>query len=263
MVKAWKKAPKTHISSGWEVAIILFKAVVFLPARFVKRLFGRDIEVFTPVIFGMKKFLEATYTVWLCLFIFFSFIAVILFDVVSFFVLEPGDVFSERIYTVVTHLFMHGSVSHLLGNLAVLFGVGRIVERYFGGNVMIGLFLFFGAMTGALMSATEIWIENGAVGASAAITGLGVVALLRNPMDLLFIPPAILPVFFVIPTFILTDILFLGVSDGVGREAHLVGGFLGLIYAWISTSTLFLVSRTVWVGSVFLLTLLVLGLFGF
>ena len=255
----WKHRPSDTVSSGWEVALILFKSLVFLPLRIMKKVFGKDISIFQPVLYAVKKVFEATYTVYLCFFIFFMFIIVISLDIVPYFVLEPGDVYSQRVYTVVTHLFMHGSFVHVLGNIAVLFGVGRIVERYFGGQAMFSLFLFFGVGTGIVMSAAEVFITNGAVGASAAITGLSIVALLRNPLDLLFTPPVILPVVLVIPSFILSDILLLGLEDGVGREAHLVGALLGLLYTWFSTGFLFIVSRIVWVMSVFLVTLIVIN----
>ena len=44
----------------------------------------------------------------------------------------PQDLINLRLYTLVTAGFLHGSLSHLIGNMIDIFIFGRVVERKLG-----------------------------------------------------------------------------------------------------------------------------------
>ncbi len=78
------------------------------------------------------------------------------------------------VVTMFTHIFMHGSWGHLLGNMLFLFLFGFCLENAIGRRAFIGLYLLSGLAAAGLFAAIKI--ANGAgyiplVGASGAISG--------------------------------------------------------------------------------------------
>ncbi len=75
-------------------------------------------------------------------------------------------------YTLVTHIFLHANLSHLLFNLLFLFLFGFIVEMAWGRWATLGTFLLSGILSGAFY----VWLEpesaRWGIGASGAIAGL-------------------------------------------------------------------------------------------
>ncbi|MCX9158020.1 rhomboid family intramembrane serine protease [Niveibacterium sp. 24ML] len=74
--------------------------------------------------------------------------------------------------TVLSHMFLHGDIMHLAGNLAVLFIVGYTVEAALGGLVFLGLYLLGGvgaAVPDLLFAADRVGYGLGASGAISAV----------------------------------------------------------------------------------------------
>lgn len=75
-------------------------------------------------------------------------------------------------YTWITHIFMHGSPDHLLGNMVFLFIVGYIVEEALGSRRYLAFYLLAG-LGGALM---DYLVTPGrsivGIGASGAVSGV-------------------------------------------------------------------------------------------
>lgn len=74
--------------------------------------------------------------------------------------------------SLLTHMFLHGDVMHLAGNLAVLFVVGYTVEAALGPLGFLGLYLLGGlgaALPDLLLPATGYRLSLGASGAISAI----------------------------------------------------------------------------------------------
>lgn len=151
----------------------------------------------------------------------------------------------EKIWTVLTHFFMHGGVMHLFVNMVSLASLGILVEKiigkkryfwfYFGGGVFAALFFvlmagFFGyGSFGEAMFGSPTTYAVGASGAIFALAGL--LALLIPKMRIL--------VFFIIPmplwigiVFLLVLFWVLSIIGGlpIGNSAHLGGFLFGLIY---------------------------------
>lgn len=161
------------------------------------------------------------------------FVLQMLFSGINGLSLVPSEILSKP-YLLLTHMFLHGSFSHLLFNMYALFIFGPLIEqrigskRFFYGYFAAGFFAAFAFIVANLNS------NIAAVGASGAIMGvLGLVIMLLPDLRVLF--------FFVIPMkmrtagiiFALVDLVGLfGPSDGIAHIAHLGGLAFGLAYGY-------------------------------
>lgn len=83
-----------------------------------------------------------------------------------------------------THMFLHGDVGHLLGNMVFLWCFGLIVEGKIGWWRFLSIYLVIGAAVGAVIQFVMLFSEPGAaLGASAAIFGLMAIALVWAPQN--------------------------------------------------------------------------------
>lgn len=172
-----------------------------------------------------------------------------------------------RFYQIVTHMFMHGGIAHLLFNMFALLTFGSQLEGLWGSK----RFLIFYAVTGlgavllhqsvqayevyqfagSLTPGSDYGLQQGyafsgalaqlnaqymvpVVGASGAIYGLllGFGVLFPNAKLLLLFFPVPIKAKFVIPFLIVIE-LFLGVRnfsmDNIAHFAHLGGALFGFI----------------------------------
>jgi membrane associated rhomboid family serine protease/Zn-finger nucleic acid-binding protein len=87
--------------------------------------------------------------------------------------LVPADIKAGRhLYTLLTHMFMHGGILHLIGNMYFLYISGDNVEERFGW----GHFLLFYIFCGLSAALAHVWLGGvpfvPAVGASGAVSGV-------------------------------------------------------------------------------------------
>jgi membrane associated rhomboid family serine protease len=140
----------------------------------------------------------------------------------------------ERPWTIVTCIFAHGGLLHLLFNCIVLLSFGPILEARIGSKSF--LYLFFGA--GILASLGQLLFtapEAVLLGASGAILGvLGTLTVLapRLPVLLFFIIP--LKLWMATRGFGIISVLLVifEVGGSIANVAHLVGLVLGLLYGY-------------------------------
>lgn len=176
-------------------------------------------------------------------------------------------------HQLITHMFMHGSISHIFFNLFSLFMFGTMLENYIGSKRFLVFYLVCGLGAGILTQlsipysadmfaksneglslisklgwtkeqlVTQYMYEYSMLGASGAIMGVMAAFAYLFPnteMFIMFIP---IPVKakYVIPVFVLID-LFGGINprpgDNVGHFAHLGGAIVGffLVYFWNKTN---------------------------
>lgn len=145
----------------------------------------------------------------------------------------------ERPVTIVTSMFLHGGLLHLLGNMLFFYLSGPFVEDVFGRPVFAALYL-----TGGVAATFTYWVQHpsswtpliGASGAIAAIMGAYLVRFAKSKIEFLFIPLWFRPTYhmrFFVPAFVVLPLWFVqqGIemqseaSSGVAFSAH-VGGFL-------------------------------------
>lgn len=143
----------------------------------------------------------------------------------------PSDLFTAKFYTIFTAGFMHANLTHLFGNMLILFIFGRALERKIGiGKTAL---IYFGALilSGIFSALVNIMIGDNTpgLGASGALMGLIAAAILIDPLYFtyeLIIPLPIMVVGWVAIFADITGILN-PVEDGIGHFAHL-GGFLSI-----------------------------------
>lgn len=165
--------------------------------------------------------------------------------------LVPSKIFgggirlSSPYLTFITSLFLHGSWSHLIGNMLFLWIFGNNVEDYFGHFHFLIFYLLAGIFASLVQIATLPVSDVPVIGASGAIAGtMGAYFLLfprsriRTLVFLFFfitiveIPaPVYLLIWFLLQLF--EGFTTFASASGIAFFAH-VGGFLfGLIYALI------------------------------
>ncbi len=174
--------------------------------------------------------------------------------IVNDFVMVPQEItHGQRLYTLITSMFMHAGWLHLFGNMLFLFIFGDNVEDILGHGSYLVFYIFsglaaafthiliilFAPMISALIGIPIAYggLEDGVVGASGAISGvLGAYLVLYPKAKILTIVT-----YFILPV---PAIIFLGVwfilqwlygffdiSGGVAYWAHIGGFVTGMILA--------------------------------
>lgn len=135
-------------------------------------------------------------------------------------VLNPSKILNGEYYRLLSCIFMHGGIIHLLCNMYCLYVIGPQVESFFGKIKYIIIYLLSGII-GSLMSLS---ITNSiSLGASGAIFGLLGSILYFGYHYRVYLSQAIKSQ--IIPLIVLN--LFLGfILSGVDNAAH-IGGLIG------------------------------------
>jgi rhomboid protease GluP len=156
-------------------------------------------------------------------------------DAIAFSPVDLTD--PARIYTLLTSMFAHANLLHLMFNVLGLIFIGMVFEQRIGPRPFIVLFLLSG-LAGTLVFAGIHW-DNGAfivLGASGAISGvLGAFARLypneRMSMFVMFVPLPPLPIWVIVGIFVLIQLFLIPTSLPVAYEAHLGGLAAGILLA--------------------------------
>jgi len=156
-----------------------------------------------------------------------------------------NNVLAGRVWTIITSMFMHGSVSHLVMNMFSLLFLGGFLERLIGSKRYLGIYFvsgIIGSLVFLLFSIYPLSIVPGlgarpetlAVGASGAIFGLAGMLMVLTPkmkVYILFIPIA-MPLWLGLSSMlILFWILSAFAGLPIGNTAHLGGLITGAVYA--------------------------------
>lgn len=158
-------------------------------------------------------------------------------------------------YQIVTNMFAHGGVGHIVFNMFALYTFGSILERVWGHKrflifyLVCGLVASFGSMfflkdvlTFDEVQNQDVLVIGGALGASGAIMGLFAAFAYLFPnteLYMMFIPVPIKAKWAVV-IMVAIDLFgqFGPVKTGIGHYAHLSGlvaGFLLVLY-WNKTN---------------------------
>jgi membrane associated rhomboid family serine protease len=153
--------------------------------------------------------------------------------------LWPYDFPNFEPYQLVTHMFAHASIFHILFNMYALWMLGAILERVWGSK----RFLIFYLVCGLGSGVTQMLLSNGpSVGASGAIMGcLGAFAYLF-PNTQFYIIPFPFPIKAKYMALIMAGIdlfggLHPGGTDNIAHFAHLGGLVVGFVLVLIWNKT--------------------------
>jgi membrane associated rhomboid family serine protease len=132
----------------------------------------------------------------------------------------------QQPWTIISSMFVHGSIWHILFNMIALYFLGSFLIRAAGERSFLAAFLL-GGLAGNLffiLLANPFTTGVGASGGIFALAGALAVIVPRVPVFIFFIP---IPMPLWIAVIILLAISFL--FSGIAWQAHLGGLLLGLI----------------------------------
>lgn len=139
--------------------------------------------------------------------------------------------FMQQPYTILTSMFMHGGIHHLMLNMLGLFTFGSIVEHELGRKKFIILYFFtgfFGSL-GYMFFGGSPFIP--ALGASGAIFGLIGGAAILKPKLIIWTPYGPIPMLAAAVLWGSAEFIgFFGI-DTVAQSAHIFGIIGGIIVA--------------------------------
>ena len=137
-----------------------------------------------------------------------------------------------RPYVLVTSIFLHGSVEHLLSNVLILIFFCLAVENELGWRKASVIF-FTGSFAGDLLSLFAYAPDSIAVGASAGIFALIGAGMLVKPMDMGMYPLTVpIPLAALGIGYALYNVFgfITGIDPDVSYIAHFGGLFTGILF---------------------------------
>lgn len=168
----------------------------------------------------VKSLLIANILLFLATYLGFSFIGDL--------ILYPNKEYFQ-IYQLVTYMFLHASVVHIIFNMFALVIFGTEIEKRIGGIKFLQIYLISGLFAGLTHM---LFLENPVVGASGSIWSLMVIYALLYPeriFNLYFIFPIKIK-YIISALFILEVILLFMEGDGTSHAAHIGGALTGFVY---------------------------------
>ncbi len=157
----------------------------------------------------------------------------------------PSHIYNfKEFYRYITHIFIHGSIMHIIGNMLFLWVFGDNVEDKFGRIGFIEFYIFAGISAALFQGGASIILGNAnipMIGASGAISGLmGAYLLLYPkapiltiiPFRLIYVPAWVYIIFwFLIQAF--SSYSSIAQEGGVAYFAHIGGFVFGVLYTLI------------------------------
>lgn len=154
----------------------------------------------------------------------------------------PADLLQllRRPWTLVTYMFLHSGVWHLLGNMLWLYWFGKLFLYFFSARHLRGLYVVGGLLGGLLyivaynllpVFQSQLYSAT-LVGASASVLAIAIATAVREPeyrINLMFVGPVRLKYFALF--IVLFDMLYVGSNNAGGHIAHLGGALAGWWFA--------------------------------
>lgn len=145
-------------------------------------------------------------------------------------------------WSILTYMFLHERIMHILWNMLALYGFGRIFLSFFSLRHFVGVYLLGGLMGGLFfMLAFNVFpYFDGVVGnayllgASASVLAVVVASAVRSPnytVNLMFFGSMRLMTVAVIT--VVVSLLLLASENAGGNFAHLGGAFAGWLFAYM------------------------------
>jgi len=157
----------------------------------------------------------------------------------------PAQIMSGHHWiTILTAMFMHGSWSHIIGNMIFLWAFGPEIEDAMGWGRYLAFYLIGGlvAMVAQVLADPHSTVPNlGASGAIAAVMGAFLVTYPRDRIKavlfiFIFVKITFIPACLLIGFWFITQLVHAGAvaqvqTGGVAYLAHVVGFIFGAVTA--------------------------------
>lgn len=144
-----------------------------------------------------------------------------------------------RPWTIITYMFVHKDIWHILFNMLWLYWFGRIFLEYLDQRKLVAVYLL-GGISGAIVyilsfnvfpAFTGVVAESVAIGASASVMAvvIAIAAYVPDYTVQLFLFGRIKIKYMALAIFVLTSIMDFSINSG-GKLAHIGGAFFGYFY---------------------------------
>jgi membrane associated rhomboid family serine protease len=145
--------------------------------------------------------------------------------------LQPASL-SERPWTIVTNLFIHGGLGHIIANMLTLYFFGTYLSGVVGQRNFLIIY-FLGGLMGNLLFIALAPSSSTGIGASGAVFALGgTLTVMRPNIKVIVFPiPAPLPLWVAV----IGGFLVISFLPSVAWQAHLGGLALGLASGYFFT----------------------------
>lgn len=153
-----------------------------------------------------------------------------------------------NITTYFTHMFIHGGLLHLLGNMFFFYLAAPFIEDAWGRPIFAGFYLLAGLVAAGMFAARYPELDGPMVGASGAVAGMMGAFLIRFWKTkikffywfFVFVGTFTAPAWFMLPLWLLRELFFAQAMDvvapesgggGVAHWAHVWGFVFGVVVA--------------------------------
>ncbi len=137
--------------------------------------------------------------------------------------------FLSEPWRLVSSIFLHVNITHLIYNIFALALFGSILEGFIGGRKFLVVFF----ITGIFANLVSVNFYNNSLGASGAIFGVIGALILVRPMLMVFAFGLPMPIFIAGALWIAGDLMGIFMPSNVANIAHLSGVFFGFIFGAI------------------------------
>ncbi len=200
--------------------------------KYFKKIFIAPIHIFLEI---KKWILQAKNTSMIIFVLFIVYMFEILYlgpkDMMNIFMTYQTDIFTSRIYTVFTSIFMHANLLHIAMNSIALLIFGRIVERHMKKNI-IWVFILSGVISN-IVSNYISYLQGDffySLGASGAIAGIIILAILLSPFTFTSILVIPMPICVIGWGIMFIDFIGIAKESTTNHLSHLGGYFSILIF---------------------------------
>ncbi len=163
-------------------------------------------------------------------------------NVLDWFTLPAAiDKIGTRPWTVLTQMFIHDGIWHVIANMLWLGLFGYILQSLTGNKKLIPVFLY-GGLAGAIgfvlsynfLPGLQIAVNNTSLlGASAGVMAVAVVTTMTSPGYRIF--PMLnggIPLWVITILFLIIDLATIPVNNPGGHIAHLAGALAGVLFIY-------------------------------
>jgi uncharacterized protein len=155
------------------------------------------------------------------------FIATIVSNKVVFFLGLSPSTFLEQPWTIVTSMFTHGGLWHILVNMLMLYFYGSFLSQLIGNKSFLIIYFLGGLLGNIFYLLLSFNPYSIVIGASGAVFALGGALAILTPKVKVYIFPIPVPMDLWIA--VIGGFLILTLVPGIAWQAHLGGLVFGLL----------------------------------
>jgi membrane associated rhomboid family serine protease len=181
---------------------------------------------------------------------------------------RPSSFLSGKYYIIVTSLFLHANIIHIVSNMVFLFLLGPSVEKCAGGLRFLLVYFLGGMIANLAMFIPFLYSPNsvgiGASGSISALIGLGTFICPGKLVISQFLIP--LPFVVVGAFYFLSNAMNLFTPSQIGYPVHVLGLIVGSIFGlmwsknWIKGILIFIITLTLIISLPYILAIVLQGI---